>query len=375
MGDKIDLKRATLDELLATESKVQEIDKNLRLNSEEGPDNKRNADSGNTNESQGLRVSVYDNAGRKEENDKSPIQNTKQNLSKDYYNTDEAQDNPLFKNDFTNPELNEYPRTSTLQDFEDDPIAQFQMEQSLIWNDGMPSAIPQQNFGIAAESSSKNKMTFGTNHGGNEYDMGSNSDMMVNRHINYPEPGNRGKSGDMSIDKDVTYSHSSLSSKNRDSSDMKAETMVTSKSEPPGDLDDFERRENGEQLSASDGVSEGGKPSSMRFFMAPRRMGGALLNKISHSLNGIVDADPEVSRKLEISKISEGISEMEGTMEMLVDDLTLIDESVQENLNRFQRSKVYDLRTLLTSLARAQIEYNTKCLDAWKRTSSVLNDI
>ncbi|KAI8854332.1 hypothetical protein BC829DRAFT_439425 [Chytridium lagenaria] len=90
--------------------------------------------------------------------------------------------------------------------------------------------------------------------------------------------------------------------------------------------------------------------------------GGGLLA----TLNSFIDNDPEATRRANITKTRDRIGSLEAERKQSLAELGAANESIQRDLDRFQRDKVHDLRNVLVAYAVAQREMCKKSLEAWK---------
>lgn len=119
---------------------------------------------------------------------------------------------------------------------------------------------------------------------------------------------------------------------------------------------------------------------------APRRSGGGLLGALTHTFHGIVDADPEATRRNTITKTRESINQvrrpsfsalpfapschelttgrpviqLDGALKALTQDLRYASTTIQADLDRFQRQKVADLKEMCIDYAKFHREWAAK---------------
>lgn len=85
--------------------------------------------------------------------------------------------------------------------------------------------------------------------------------------------------------------------------------------------------------------------------------GGHLLNLLSYTLHGLIDVDPEGSRRSSITKTKEQILGLENLVESMTNGLELTSAALQRDLDRFQTQKQADLIKALSDLARLHRDY------------------
>ncbi|KZT55236.1 hypothetical protein CALCODRAFT_437488 [Calocera cornea HHB12733] len=132
-----------------------------------------------------------------------------------------------------------------------------------------------------------------------------------------------------------------------------------------------EPEEEGESPFPSGSVTRAAPPPASK-----RRTGGfGLLNTLSHSIQGIMDVDPEAARRNSISKTREQISQLEDALQASAQDLRYASQTIQADLDRFQRQKVADLRDMCLSLARTHREWCKQNMDAWQEAKAAIDQI
>ncbi|KAF9905671.1 Sorting nexin, cytoplasm-to-vacuole targeting pathway/endosomal sorting, partial [Lobosporangium transversale] len=78
-----------------------------------------------------------------------------------------------------------------------------------------------------------------------------------------------------------------------------------------------------------------------------------VFSALSHTIHGIIDVDPEATRRNNIGKTRDAIAQLEEQLETTNADLDNISRAVQGDLDRFQRQKIKDLRDILLEYAKA----------------------
>ena len=97
-------------------------------------------------------------------------------------------------------------------------------------------------------------------------------------------------------------------------------------------------------------------------------LGAGLLNALSYTLHGMMDADPETARRNGITKTRENISlvclsirvifcitRLKINNSLKMQDLKYSSSTIQADLDRFQRQKVVDIREMAISMARSRV--------------------
>ncbi|KAI9292374.1 PX-domain-containing protein [Neoconidiobolus thromboides FSU 785] len=100
---------------------------------------------------------------------------------------------------------------------------------------------------------------------------------------------------------------------------------------------------------------------------APSANGGAnILNLLSYTFHGLIDVDPEASRRNSISKNKEQILVLEEQINKNTMELAELDNNLQNDLNRFQYQKMVDFHTVMLDLANIHVNWCKDNLDAWQ---------
>lgn len=84
------------------------------------------------------------------------------------------------------------------------------------------------------------------------------------------------------------------------------------------------------------------------------------LGALSHTLQTVIDVDPESSRRSNITKTRELISQLELGVKATQTDLRYASQTIQADLDRFQRQKVTDLREMTLGLAGFHLDWCKK---------------
>ncbi|KAJ1969211.1 Sorting nexin, cytoplasm-to-vacuole targeting pathway/endosomal sorting, partial [Dimargaris verticillata] len=103
--------------------------------------------------------------------------------------------------------------------------------------------------------------------------------------------------------------------------------------------------------------------------------GSSLIHRLSYKLHGVIDVDPEATRRNTMVKTKESIDVLEEQQELLTNDLTLINAAVQLDLDQFQRQKIRDLRDILIAMAKIHIEWARKNKQAWQEVRDEVDQI
>ncbi|GBB97663.1 hypothetical protein RclHR1_03030007 [Rhizophagus clarus] len=106
-----------------------------------------------------------------------------------------------------------------------------------------------------------------------------------------------------------------------------------------------------------------------------RRSGSKLFSVLSHTIHGIMDVDPEATRRNSIGKTREYIIQLEEAKVTTADDLKNISVSIQDDLDRFQRQKIRDLRDMLINYAKNHVTWCKKNLSSWEEAKVEVKNV
>ncbi|KAK9447051.1 uncharacterized protein V1518DRAFT_110212 [Limtongia smithiae] len=99
------------------------------------------------------------------------------------------------------------------------------------------------------------------------------------------------------------------------------------------------------------------------------------IGKLSDAIHGIVDVDPEATRRNNIGKTREEIAIFETALQVADSDLRQASESVKADLARYQKTKSQDLRKIMIAYAKCHIEWARKNLEAWEEAKAHVDKI
>ncbi|KAI4198850.1 MAG: hypothetical protein LQ350_004999 [Teloschistes chrysophthalmus] len=107
--------------------------------------------------------------------------------------------------------------------------------------------------------------------------------------------------------------------------------------------------------------------------------GGFVANKIfgriSHAIHGVVDVDPERTRRDTIGKTKESLVQLEQALEVSQKDVKDASAGVLKDLKRFQREKEDDLRRYMMAYARCHIHWARRNVETWREAKEEVNKI
>ncbi|CAD6444822.1 c5f42c66-1953-4d3d-8634-1b528718bc6c [Sclerotinia trifoliorum] len=123
----------------------------------------------------------------------------------------------------------------------------------------------------------------------------------------------------------------------------------------------------GDTPSASQGIPQPEEiPPTHRKSSSGNFITNKIFGRISHAVHGVVDADPERTRRDQISKTREAISQLEQAQLASAQDVKDASAGVLKDLQRFQTEKEDDLKRYMLAYARSQIEWAKKNKETWE---------
>ena len=119
--------------------------------------------------------------------------------------------------------------------------------------------------------------------------------------------------------------------------------------------------------------------SSSQLRKSPSGSGGnsrfGFLSALGTTFNGIVDNDPETTRRNNIGKTRDTINQLEGSIQSITQDLRYANQMIQADLDRFQRQKVGDFREMGLNFSKFHIDWCRSNLDLWKEAKKAIDQI
>ncbi|TAQ88252.1 hypothetical protein B7494_g3420 [Chlorociboria aeruginascens] len=100
-----------------------------------------------------------------------------------------------------------------------------------------------------------------------------------------------------------------------------------------------------------------------------------IFGRISHAVHGVVDVDPERTRRDLIGKTRESISQLEQAQAASEQDVRNASAGVLKDLKRFQAEKEDDLKRYMLAYARSQIEWAKKNKETWEEAKAEVSKI
>ncbi|MCJ1308370.1 Sorting nexin, cytoplasm-to-vacuole targeting pathway/endosomal sorting [Agyrium rufum] len=91
-----------------------------------------------------------------------------------------------------------------------------------------------------------------------------------------------------------------------------------------------------------------------------------IFGRISHAVHGIVDVDPERTRRDQIGKTKESLYQLEQALEVSDKDVKDASAGVLKDLKRFQAEKEDDLKRYMIAYAKCHVDWAKRGLETWK---------
>ncbi|KAJ2448048.1 Sorting nexin, cytoplasm-to-vacuole targeting pathway/endosomal sorting [Coemansia sp. RSA 2336] len=267
---------------------------------------------------------------------------------------------------------------------EDDPLAQFQQEESQMWGGGAGSTLPR--LGARSRGRAKSAAANGRR---DSQAGGSDVASSFGAHAHLAQSEYIGQASSRNAIDEHRHSHAFDAS----AAKMAASTPALWDQAPveQAAIDGTEAGQNSSQqhlISSDNAASElsssmltkptaasGGSSFGVRLLRSPKTLGDGIMNRLTYALNGMMDVDPEQMRHNQIGRASDKISLLEEQLEMLSNDMTLINTSTQDNLDRFQKHKVRDLKGVLISMAKMHLEWAEKNLEIWQEAKAAVDEV
>merc|ERR1712000_326566 len=127
--------------------------------------------------------------------------------------------------------------------------------------------------------------------------------------------------------------------------------------------------------SASQGLPERSASVTHRKLPSGNSITNKIFGPIRHAVQGVVDVDPERTRRDTIGKTRESIGQLEQAQVASERDVKEASASVLRDLKRFQHEKEDDLRRYMLAYARSQIEWAKKSKQQWEEARAEVDKI
>ncbi|KAF2086415.1 sorting nexin-41 [Saccharata proteae CBS 121410] len=124
------------------------------------------------------------------------------------------------------------------------------------------------------------------------------------------------------------------------------------------------------QSGAAEPVSPTHKKSPSGNFVTNKIFG-----RLNHAIHGIVDVDPERTRRDQIGKTRESLVQLEQALEVADKDVKDASVGVLKDLKRFQQEKEEDLKRYMIAFAKAHIDWAKRNQASWEEAKAETQNI
>ncbi|KAI9726600.1 MAG: Sorting nexin, cytoplasm-to-vacuole targeting pathway/endosomal sorting [Chrysothrix sp. TS-e1954] len=100
-----------------------------------------------------------------------------------------------------------------------------------------------------------------------------------------------------------------------------------------------------------------------------------IFGRLNHAIHGIVDVDPERTRRDQMGKTKESLVQLEQALEVSEKDVQDASVGVLRSLKEFQSEKEEDLRRYMVAYARSHIAWAKRNLASWEEAKTDVNAI
>ncbi|KAJ2848490.1 Sorting nexin, cytoplasm-to-vacuole targeting pathway/endosomal sorting [Coemansia brasiliensis] len=269
---------------------------------------------------------------------------------------------------------------------EDDPLAQFQQEESQMWGGGAGSTLPRLGARSRGRAKSAANGRRDSQAGGSDVasSFGAHAHLAQSEYLgqasnwNAIDENRHSQAFDVSAAKmaastpalwdpshDEPLANDSIEAAQSSSQQQQQQLISSSNAATAGSASNMLAKP----------ANTGGSSFGVRLLRSPKTLGDGIMNRLTYALNGMMDVDPEQMRHNQIGRASDKISLLEEQLEMLSNDMTLINTSTQDNLDRFQKHKVRDLKGVLISMAKMHLEWAEKNLEIWQDAKVAVDEV
>ncbi|KAJ1746909.1 Sorting nexin, cytoplasm-to-vacuole targeting pathway/endosomal sorting [Coemansia sp. RSA 989] len=266
---------------------------------------------------------------------------------------------------------------------EDDPLAQFQQEESQMWGGGAGSTLPR----LGARSRGRAKSAAANGRRDSQAD-GSDVASSFGAHAHLAQSEYIGQASNRNAIDENRHSQAFDASAAKMAASTPAlwdqshtEQAAIDGTEADQNFSQQHLISSGNAVGSSSSMltkpaaTSGGSSFGVRLLRSPKTLGDGIMNRLTYALNGMMDVDPEQMRHNQIGRASDKISLLEEQLEMLSNDMALINTSTQDNLDRFQKHKVRDLKGVLISMAKMHLEWAEKNLEIWQDAKVAVDEV
>ncbi|KAK2069203.1 hypothetical protein P8C59_003804 [Phyllachora maydis] len=119
----------------------------------------------------------------------------------------------------------------------------------------------------------------------------------------------------------------------------------------------------------------GGSPGHKKTASSGNSITNKIFGPIRHAVQGVVDVDPERTRRDTIGKTRESITHLEQAQVVSAQDVKDASASILKDLKRFQKEKEDDLKRYMLAYAKSQMEWAKKNKETWEEAKAEVDRI
>ncbi|CAD6899081.1 unnamed protein product [Tilletia controversa] len=160
---------------------------------------------------------------------------------------------------------------------------------------------------------------------------------------------------------------------NQSMSSSEATRSTDSSSTAPGAVDLFRSSSQATARSSSSHPSGGNRvPGQARHRGAGNTTGpggggsGGILGALTHTFASMMDTNPAGTRMANVAKLRDTVILLEEAVDLLRADLDFATQTIQADLDRFQRQKVVDFKEMMIAFAKMHRELCRQNLESWQ---------
>lgn len=140
-----------------------------------------------------------------------------------------------------------------------------------------------------------------------------------------------------------------------------------------GNSEDDEIDAEDEVASVVDESAHEAQPETTHLPSASARFRLPGLSQINHAIHGMMDVDPESSRRNNITRTKESIDHLKGALEVAKEDSLTASDAVKAELLRYKASKEADVRKMVKAFVRCHIEWAERNIESWLEARAALD--
>ncbi|ORZ18910.1 hypothetical protein BCR42DRAFT_372625 [Absidia repens] len=100
-----------------------------------------------------------------------------------------------------------------------------------------------------------------------------------------------------------------------------------------------------------------------------------LFNAMSSTIQGMIDVDPELTRRNQIETLKTTITQLETAKRKTLEETKQVSSSIQEELKRFEKQNEMELKRMMIAFAKTHLEFCEKNMVSWQRTRQQVDNM